>query len=79
MSDYHRFVPPMGKARYSGLTHRQVLDSLPPHRLEGWKSRLDTMRAEQFRGITTEGKVVPGLFALRDEGAPTAGHSCVGR
>ena len=73
MSDYHPFVPPMGKARYFGQTHSQVLDSLPPHRLEGWKARLDSLRAAPFRGITTDGQVVPGLFALRDEGAPTAG------
>src|SRR6187401_3331929 len=72
MSDYHPFVPPMGKARYFGLTHSQVLDSLPPHRLDGWKARLDSLRAGPFRGITTECQVVPGLFALRDEGAPTA-------
>ena len=31
-----------------------------------------SLRAGPFRGITTEGQVVPGLFALRDEGAPTA-------
>ena len=73
MSDYHPFVPPLGKARYFGLTHSQVLDSLPPHRLEGWKARLDSLHAGSFRGITTDGHVVPGLFALRDEGAPTAG------
>jgi len=73
MSDYHRFVPPMGKARYFGLTHGQVLDSLPPHRLERWKARLDSLRAGPFRGITTDGQIVPGLFALQDEGAPTAG------
>jgi hypothetical protein len=71
MSDYHQFVPPMGKARYFGLTHSQVLDSLPPHRLEGWKARLESLRAGPFRGITADGQVVPGLFALRDEGAPT--------
>jgi Protein of unknown function (DUF3500) len=72
MSGYHQFVPPMGKARYFGMTHSQVLDWLPPHRLEGWKARLDSLRAEPFRGITTDGQVVPGLFGLRDEGAPTA-------
>ena len=73
MSDYHTFVPPMGKARYFGQTHRQVLDSLPSHRLERWKARLDSLRAGPFRGITTDGQIVPGLFALRDEGAPTSG------
>ena len=72
MSDYHPFVPPMGKARYSGLTHSQVLDSPPQQRLDGWKARLASLRARPFRGITTEGQVVPGLFALRDERAPTA-------
>jgi len=73
MSDFRPFVPPMGQARYFGLTHSQVLDSLPPHRMEGWKARLDSLRAGPFRGITTEGQVVPGLFGLRDEGAPTGG------
>ena len=71
MSDYHPFVPPMGQARYFGRTHSQVIESLPPHRLEGWKARLDSLRAAPFRGITTDGQVAPGLFALRDEGAPT--------
>src|SRR5262245_17920356 len=73
MSDYHPFVPPRGKARYFGLTHDQVLASLPAHRLELWKTRLESLRAAPFRGITTDGEVAPGLFALRDEGAPTAG------
>src|SRR4051794_20605113 len=72
MSDYHPFVPPMGKARYFGQTHSQVIESLPAHRKEGWKARLDSLRAAPFRGITTDGEVVQGLFALRDEGAPTA-------
>ena len=53
MSDYHPFVPPMGKARYFGLTHSQVIDSLPPQRLEGWKARLDSLHAAPFRGIRT--------------------------
>src|SRR5262249_38645566 len=72
MSDYHPFVPPMGKARYFGLTHAQVLESLPRDRLDGWKARLESLHVAPFRGITTNGQVVPGLFALRDEGAPTA-------
>src|SRR5215470_7187097 len=72
MSDFRQFVPPIGKARYSGQTHSQVLDTLPLHRLEGWKARLDSLRAAPFCGITTDGQVVPGLFTLRDEAAPTA-------
>ncbi len=72
MSGYHRFVPPMGAARYAGLTHEEVIDSLPASRTEGWKARLASLRAEPFRGVTTDGRIVPGLFTLRDEGAPTA-------
>jgi hypothetical protein len=72
MSDYHRFVPPMGTTRYSGLTHQQILDSLPAHRVDGWQARLASLSAEPFNGVTTDGQAVPGLFSLRDEGAPTA-------
>lgn len=71
MSDYHRFIPPWGKARYHGLTHEQVLEALPPRRTEGWRARQETLRSVPFRGITTDGKVQPDLFTLRDEGAPT--------
>ena len=72
MSDYHQFLPPPGTARYAGLTHRQILDSLPARRIETWKARLDSLREKPFKGITTDGQVQTGLFALRDEGAPTA-------
>ncbi len=72
MSDYHRFVPPMGTARYAGQTHSQVLDSLPARRTEGWKARLASLREAPFKGVTTDGEVRPGLFELRDEAAPTA-------
>lgn len=72
MSDYQRFVPPIGAARYAGQTHWQILDSLPARRTEGWKARLDGLRAEPFRGVTTDGQFLPGLFTLRDEGAPTS-------
>lgn len=71
MSDYHRFIPAWGQARYHGLTHGQILEALPARRTEGWKARLELLRSEPFRGITTDGSVQPGLFTLRDEGAPT--------
>jgi hypothetical protein len=62
----------MGTTRYSGRTHQQILDSLPAERLQGWKARLASLDAAPFRGVTTDGQAVPGLFALRDEGSPTA-------
>lgn len=72
MSDFRRFLPAPGKARYFGKTHQQTLDALPQVRTERWKARLEQLRTEPFRGVTTDGSVVPGLFALRDERAPTA-------
>ncbi len=72
MSDFREFIPPRGTARYFGQTHQQTLESLPARRTEGWKARLEALRSEQFRGITTDGNVVPGLYTLRDEDAPTA-------
>ncbi len=38
MSDYHRFVPPRGKARYFGLTHAQVLEIAAATSLGGLES-----------------------------------------
>lgn len=72
MSDYHRFVPPMGKARYSGLDHAQVIETLPAHRTQGWKARVAALQATPFKGVTTDGRASPGLFELREEGAPTS-------
>ena len=72
MSDFRRFVPPMGTANYAGRTHEQIMKSLPAARKEGWKARVASVAATPFRGVTTDGHAVPGLFALRDEGAPTA-------
>ena len=73
MSDFRPFVPPMGKARYFGQTHSQVIDLLPPHRVEGWKARLELAARRTIPGHHYDGQVVPGMFALRDEGAPTGG------
>ena len=72
MSDYHPFVPPKGTARYAVLTHSEILASLPARRLDTWKTKLESLRTEPFKGITTDGQVVPDLFSLRDEGASTA-------
>jgi hypothetical protein len=38
---------------------------------EGWKNtyaRAEKALAEPFRGVTTDGKVVPGLFSLEQTG-----------
>jgi hypothetical protein len=47
-----------------------MVDPIP----EGWKNtyaRAERALAEPFRGVTTDGKVVPGLFSLRQTGVAT--------
>src|SRR4029450_3661607 len=61
----------------------EVNDEIPAHSPtadcgrptpEGWKNtyaRADRALAEPFRGVTTEGQVVPGLFSLQQTGVST--------
>lgn len=73
-SDFRRFVPPPGKARIAGKTARahteaRLSGARPQELFGGWAK----LFAAPFRGITTDGTPVPGLFGLASEGAPTAG------
>src|SRR5262245_2025455 len=48
----------------------RMVDPIP----EGWKNtyaRAERALAEPFRGITTDGQVVPGLFSLQQTGVST--------
>jgi hypothetical protein len=42
-----------------------------PERMQGYKSGGDAAVAEPFKGITTDGTVMSGLFAIRDTGVST--------
>jgi hypothetical protein len=47
-----------------------MVDPIP----EGWKityTRAERALAEPFRGVTTDGQVVPGLFSLQQTGIST--------
>jgi hypothetical protein len=71
-TDYHPFVPPPG--------HNGVADVAPREHAQG---RLKNPRAQElfgtwaklgeapFAGLTTDGRVQPGLFSLAAEDAPT--------
>jgi Protein of unknown function (DUF3500) len=69
--DYRPFVPPPGQSKIAGATprqHAQVrLKSPRAHDLFGTWAKL---AAEPFRGITTDGKVIPDLFTLEPADAP---------
>jgi hypothetical protein len=73
-SDYREFVRPLDHPAIAGLRghgYREHGAIMREHPLGSkayayWNSLLE----EPFKGVTTEGNVQPGLFSLRDEGAP---------
>jgi hypothetical protein len=70
-SDFRKFVPEMGKAFHFGLTHKQFYDAVIPERGENEKRGVAKLLSTPFKGVTTDGTIVPGLFALQPEAAPT--------
>jgi hypothetical protein len=76
-SDYRDFVFPLDApniARMHGVGYRpyaqHMLEHVPPARQahELWSNLAD----EPFKGVTSDGRVPPGLYSLRDEQAPVA-------
>jgi hypothetical protein len=71
-ADYHPFVPTPEQSKIAGPTpraHAQARIQSP--RAKDLFGTWEKMFAEPFRGITTDGHVVPHLFVRRPEGAPT--------
>ena len=70
-SDFRRFVPEMGKAFHFGMSPRQFYDAVIAVRGPRRKADVEKYLSKPFKGITTDGKILPDLFALRREHAPT--------
>jgi len=70
-SDFRKFVPEMGKAFHFGLTHKQFYDAVIPARGENERTGVAKLLSTPFKGVTTDGNIVPGLFELKPEAAPT--------
>ena len=71
--DYHPFLPKAGTAKIAGPTpraHTQARITNNP-RAESLFGNWERLFAEPFRGITTDGQVIPDLYTPRPEGAPT--------
>lgn len=71
--DYHPFLPKPGQSKIAGPTARAHADARrqSPRAQEffaQWAKRL----AEPFKGITTDGNAIPGLYKLAPNGAPVA-------
>ncbi len=70
-SDFRKFVPEMGKAVHFGKSTQQFFDAVIPDRGPKEKAGVEKYLSTPLKGVTTDGNVVPGLFALRSESAPT--------
>jgi len=68
---FRKFVPEIGKAFHFGLTHKQFYDAVIGARGENERRGVEKLFSTPFKGVTTDGTIVPGLFALRPEAAPT--------
>ena len=66
-SDFRRFVPEMGKAVHFGKSTQQFFDAVIPDRGPKEKAGVEKYLSTPFKGITTDGNIIPGLFALRSE------------
>jgi hypothetical protein len=70
-SEFRKFVPEMGKAFHFGMTHEQYYEAVLPARGQRERASVEKLLATPYKGVTTDGSIVPGLFELRPEAAPT--------
>lgn len=71
-TDYHPFVPAPGTSRAAGKSPRPYTkEMLKRPGTQTFAARVKENREQTFKGITTDGTPIPGLFTLRPEDAPT--------
>jgi hypothetical protein len=71
-TDYHPFVPTPAQSKIAGPTPRAHAQArLQSPRAKDLFGTWEKMFAAPFRGITTDGHVIPDLFVRKPEGAPT--------
>lgn len=70
--DYRPFLPTPGTSKIAGPTPREHAKArLQSPRAQSLFAAWEDMFKKPFRGITTDGQAIAGLFARRPEGAPT--------
>jgi hypothetical protein len=70
--DYRPFVPAPGTSKIAGPTPRAHAQArLKNPRAGVLFGTWEQLFSQPFKGITTDGKVIPDLFTLHPEGAPT--------
>jgi hypothetical protein len=70
--DYRPFLPSPSQSKIAGPTPRAHAQArLQSPRAQGLFGTWEQMFAVPFQGMTTDGRVIPDLYAPRPEGAPT--------
>ena len=72
-SDFRKFIPEFGTAMQFGKTPEALFNAVAhmPTRVPMRTAKVKEILSQPFKGITTNGSVMPGLYRLADEGAPT--------
>ena len=70
-SEFKKYIAPMGSNRLFGMSPQDFLDTMPERRWTRRAELMTSLKDEGYKGITTDGSVIPDLYELRDEGAPT--------
>src|SRR5262245_36069422 len=71
-ADYRPFIPAPGQSPIAGATPRAHAEArLQRPRAKDLFGNWAKLAEAPFRGITTDGNAVPGLFSLNPEDAPT--------
>jgi hypothetical protein len=71
--DYHPFLPKPGQSKIAGPTARAHADARRQSpRAKEFFAQWEKQLAEPFKGITTDGQAVPGLYKFEPNGAPVA-------
>ncbi len=70
-SDFLKYVAPMGTHRLFGMSPQDFMDTMPERRWTRRAAAMEDLKNTPYKGITTDGTVIPDLYELRDEGAPT--------
>jgi hypothetical protein len=60
----------MGKAFHFGMSPQDFFNAVHEQRLPRRRGAIERVRSQPFKGITTDGNVIPNLFELRNEGVP---------
>jgi hypothetical protein len=72
-ADYRPFIPDAEKSWIAGATPKEhTAARMKSERAQGLFAAWAKLYESRFTGITTDGRIVPDLFALAPEGAPTA-------